>query len=277
MTVTAAPLGERAMSSDGNDSSDHEVEILKEQHGRRVLRSGGRVLRHTGWWTPAVHSLLRHLQERDFPYSPRVLGIDEHGREILSYIDGDSGPIGWSRIVDPAGLRQFGRLLRAYHDAVRDFRPFPGAVWASTSRPMTEGEIICHGDFGPWNIVWHRSQSVGILDWDFAGPGRAIDDIAYALEYATPFRDDESAVRWLGYSEPPNRRARIELFFDGYGAEPTVDVVDAVASRQLTDIGRVEQLAARGLEPQATWVATGVVGELHRRAQWTVEHRSLFE
>jgi len=273
MTVTAPPE-EQAMTDSGDD---RQWEVLKEQHGRRVLRLGGRILRQTGWWTPAVHSLLRHLQGNGFPYSPRVLGIDEYGREMLTYIDGESGAVGSSRIVEPEGLRRFAALLRSYHDAVRDFRPAAGAEWACSNRPPADGEIICHGDFGPWNVVWRDGIPVGILDWDFAGPGRPGDDIAYALEYCAPFRDDESAMRWLGHSAPPDRRRRIEIFFEGYGTEPTTDVVDAVASRQLIDISRIELLAERGLEPQATWVSTGVVGELHRRAQWTVDHRSMFE
>lgn len=90
---------------------------------RVVGRVGDTVVRRTGHWTPAVHELLRHLEQVGFPYSPRVLNIDEHGHEVLSYLDGASGKAGWAQVVPEAGLRSFARLLRDYHDAVAGFRP----------------------------------------------------------------------------------------------------------------------------------------------------------
>jgi phosphotransferase family enzyme len=275
--VTAGTLLEERLMTSDNDCGAEQAEVLKEQYGRQVIRVGGRVLRSAGWWTPAVHELLNHLQDRGFRYSPRVLPTEERSLETLSYISGEAGAIGWARVVDLDGLRQFARLLRRYHDAVKGFRPRAASIWATADRPLGPGEIICHGDFGPWNVVWRKGRPVGILDWDFAGPGRPIDDVAYALEYCAPFRDDDSAMRWLGYSRPPDRRRRIEVFFDGYGGDVPPDIVDQVASRQLLDISRVAQLAVRGVEPQATWVATGLMDELHRRARWTVEHRELFD
>lgn len=76
---------------------------------------------------------------------------------------------GWARVVSDGGLARFARLLRAYHDAVRTFEPPAGAEWAWTDATLSEGEIVCHGDFGPWNLVWRGDDPVGILDWDVAG------------------------------------------------------------------------------------------------------------
>ena len=50
-----------------------------------------------------------------------------------------------------------------------------------------------------------------------AGPGKPLDDIAYALEYSVPFRSDEECVRWLKYPEPPNRAKRMTVFAEAYG------------------------------------------------------------
>jgi hypothetical protein len=156
-----------------------------------------RVYRPTGWWTPAVHALLRHLQTHGFRYAPRVLGVDGQGREILTHIPGRSGREGWAAIVDDRGLASFARLLRAYHDAVRGFRPPAGVVWACTDAPLGVGELICHGDFGPWNLVWRGRQPVGILDWDLAGPGPPMDDVAYAP--ATASRSATTGPRCAGW------------------------------------------------------------------------------
>ncbi|WP_336206987.1 hypothetical protein [Nonomuraea sp. LPB2021202275-12-8] len=75
-------------------------DVLQDGAHRRVVRIGDTVRRPVQPWTPAVHALLRHLQAVAFPYSPRVLGIDEEGREVLTYLEGDSGPEGWGKVVD---------------------------------------------------------------------------------------------------------------------------------------------------------------------------------
>jgi hypothetical protein len=76
-----------------------DEEILQDSAHRRVIRLGDTVRRPTQPWTPAVHALLQHLEEVGFPYSPRVLGIDKEGREILTYLDGESGPQSWAKVV----------------------------------------------------------------------------------------------------------------------------------------------------------------------------------
>src|SRR4051794_27252378 len=99
------------------EDSTGDVEILQDRADRPVLRRGSTVWHAVQPWTPAVHALLDHLRDVDFPYSPRVLGVQD-GQEVLSYIEGDSGPAGWAKVVDEAGLIAAARLLRAYHNAV---------------------------------------------------------------------------------------------------------------------------------------------------------------
>ena len=91
--------------------------MLQERADRRVVRVGSTVRHPLQPWTPAVHALLDRLEAVGFPYSPRVLGVDGTV-EILSYIDGESGPDGWAKVVDEAGLQATAGLLRAYHDAI---------------------------------------------------------------------------------------------------------------------------------------------------------------
>lgn len=53
-----------------------------------VFRVGDTVRRVTGPWTLAVHKLLDVYAEHDVIEAPRALGLDEQGREILSYREG---------------------------------------------------------------------------------------------------------------------------------------------------------------------------------------------
>jgi hypothetical protein len=53
-------------------------------------RVGATVHRETGPWTPAVHALLRHLEAAGLE-APGVLGIDDEGREVLTFVEGCAG------------------------------------------------------------------------------------------------------------------------------------------------------------------------------------------
>jgi aminoglycoside phosphotransferase (APT) family kinase protein len=139
---------------------------------------------------------------------------------------------------------------------------------------MAPSDIVCHGDFGPWNLVWEDGQPVGIVDWDLAYPGPALDDVAYGLVYSVPFRTDEHAMRWQGFSEPPLRRHRIEVFADAYGIG-TDGLVDAVIARQHKTAEHSRILKERGL--LAPWTTTASVAQNFELARWSGEHRHLFD
>jgi hypothetical protein len=233
----------------------------------RVSRVGSTVRRPTAFWSPAVHGLLRYLESAAFP-APRLLHADGD-TETLTWIDGESGADGWANVVPGEGLRRWARFLRQYHDTVAGYLPPQGSVWSSGPGTPAQGELICHGDFGPWNAVWHDGHPAALIDWDHARPASPLFDVAYALEYAVPFRDDEECVRWLRYPAPPDRRRRIEVFCDAYGMTAPADVSALVANQQRTTTATCAELARRGIEPQATWVREGHLARLQARIAWT--------
>lgn len=85
-----------------------------------AVRVGRTVRRRMGPWSPSIHRLLKRLESVGFEGSPRVLGIDERGREVLAFIEGDSPSThpypGW--VWGEAALRSAAALLRRYHDTV---------------------------------------------------------------------------------------------------------------------------------------------------------------
>ena len=85
--------------------SKSEQDLQTSEH-RSIVRVDDTVRRPAGWWTPAVQTLLAHLRDVGFPYAPRPGGIDRQGREVVSYIPGESGAIGWHRIHSEQGLRR---------------------------------------------------------------------------------------------------------------------------------------------------------------------------
>jgi hypothetical protein len=232
-----------------------------------VERDGDTVRRPMKPWSPSVHDLLRHLESVGFA-APRVLDV-EGDTEVLTWIDGDSGADGWRMVVPEDGLARWGRFLREYHEAVAGYVPAAGTPWSSGAAACGPGEIVCHGDFGPWNAVWRDGEVVALLDWDHARPAPPFFDVAYALEYAAPFRDDEECVRSLSYPGPPDRRRRIEVFCDAYGVSVPDDVAARVAAQQRTVLATFEALAARGLEPQASCRRDGNFDAIRARIRWT--------
>jgi hypothetical protein len=253
--------------------------VLQDEAHRRIVRIGDTVHRPVHPWSSSVHELLTHLENVGFAAAPRYLGQDASGLEVLSYQAGVSGAAAWSHVVPEAGLVAMARLLRRYHDLVTGYRPLAPAGWAMHPGPVGPGEVVCHGDFGPWNLVWDGTEPVGVLDWDYAWPHPAVHDVCYALEYVAPFREDAECLQWLGYTDPPDRRRRIELFATGYGwpRSPGLveELVEGVIAQQRQVAARAAGLAAAGHQPQVAWVAQGHLSELEARIRWSVAHRAL--
>jgi hypothetical protein len=254
-------------------------EDLTTNDGHSIVRIGDTVHRPTSWWTPAVHELLNYLESVGFEYSPRVLGFDEQGREILTYMEGESGGAGWYKIHSDEGLQNYARFLRDYHKAVADYKPSADSIWAYAEGGVKPGEIICHGDFSPWNLTWDGEKPIGIIDWDLVFPAKPSYDVLYALEWSAPFRDDKAALESHHFAEVPDRKRRIDIFLEAYGTNRRElgDVVTEVAAMQRTCSGFEKLLAERGMQPQVDWVANGDLEVNEKHALWTEANRNLFE
>ena len=171
-----------------------------------IVRVGATVRRPTGPWTPSIHALLRHLEQRGFTGAPRVLGIDDKGREVLEYIPGEvPWPAAHRRLLGSVErVARMGRLLRDFHDAVADFDPGDGAIWqfpemAADAMDFADerGLIICHNDPTAWNLVIGDGRWA-FIDWDAAGPRPAIWDVAYCAIGVIPITPDTVRAGWLG-------------------------------------------------------------------------------
>jgi Ser/Thr protein kinase RdoA (MazF antagonist) len=138
-----------------------------------VVRVGDTVRRPSRFATQLMRDVLVHLERAGFDAAPRWLGYDDQGRDVLSWIDGETfterGQM-HPYIGDPPERVTFSdeqiaavmQLLRRYHDTFDD-------------------GVICHGDFGPWNIVWRDELPHAVIDFDNAYRGDVADDVAYAL------------------------------------------------------------------------------------------------
>jgi Ser/Thr protein kinase RdoA (MazF antagonist) len=168
--------------------SDEIEQPFEDGNITAVVRVGDTVRRATGPWTPAIHALLRHLETRGFDAAPRALGRDQDGREMLSYLPGQTAPASLQGIESDAVLAAVARLTRRYHDAVADFVAPSNAAWQFTVGAPRTGDVICHNDIAPWNVVFDGAHPRGLIDWDFAAPAPRAWDIAYPLWVTTDHR-----------------------------------------------------------------------------------------
>ncbi|MFE1794310.1 phosphotransferase [Streptomyces sp. NPDC059525] len=239
-----------------------------------VRRVGETIRRPAGAWTPAVHALLAHLESAGLTRAPRALGTDG-GDEVVSLLHGEPAYSPWPSVLrSTAGVRELGTWLREYHEAVRDFRPPADARWwGQEDEEWRPGLIVRHGDLGPWNSIWHGDRLAGFIDWDFAAPGHALDDLAQLAWYAVPLRPAEKQRR-ESITGDHALRSRLDALCAAYGARPAavLDALDAVQSREAA---RIERLGGRGQEPWATFLARGDAEEMRAERSWLRSNRTL--
>lgn len=200
------------------------------------------MLRPLGYWSPSVHELLKHLEKQGFDGAPKFLGIDESRREILTYIPGEVPgnsyptlpPYMWS----DSSLVRIARLLRRYHDATVGFVVNAEShKWQGGYFGNGEQEVICHNDAALYNIVSQNGNPHALIDFDMAGPGPRMWDIAYTVYTSVPlagFSPDYVSGTTVTYSfemHAAERRRRIALFFESYGVLVPADFEKWVIER----------------------------------------------
>lgn len=250
----------------------------------------GTVRRPTGHWTPSVHALLRHLEARGFDGAPRVLGVDDRGREVLSFLPGatvgTASP--WPAWVHTEqALVQVGAWLRRYHQAVADFVPAPGATWRTTTQPWQPGDVVGHNDAAPYNAVWRptagpdsgaapSAELVGFVDWDFATPCPPLWDLAFVVFSWVPLHARD-VVAAEGFTDLGGRPRRLRTILDAYGYSGSVAaVLDAVQARIVAHAEGLRELAAAGDPLFTRLVASGVIDGLDRALAELRRDASLF-
>jgi hypothetical protein len=204
-----------------------------------AVRVGATVRRPAGPWTPAVHALLRHLERQGVDGVPRALGLDGGGREMLSVVPGRAvalPPPAW--LHDDACLAATGRLLRVAHDATTGFVPPPGARWRLLPGAPARGDVVCHNDVAPYNLLYDGGVPIGLVDWDLAGPGPRLWDLAHAVWRCAGIGADGGP--------PAEQGHRARVLVDAYGLEDRRDLVDLLVRRMDVLVATIRPWADAG-------------------------------
>ncbi len=235
-----------------------------------AMRVGRTVRRPTGPWTPAVHALMTHVRERGLDGVPEPLGIDAQGREVLTFLPGVV--VDLAEVTD-ARLASGAAWLARYHAAVADFRP--GSVtWRLTTHDLGPDEIVCHHDATMYNMLVADPRAddvVGVVDWDVAGPGVPLDDLAILAWSGVPL---------YALPAPGEVARRLRLLTDAYAgacarlgtgpAPGAADVARHVTTRMTAATDRIAAGQAAGDEGMLNLARVGEPARTRAQvATWT--------
>jgi hypothetical protein len=183
-----------------------EIPLLGGQLTPGIVRIGNTVRRPPKGNVAFVHDLLLFLEDKGFPFAPRFLGVDEQGRDILSYLEGESWPDSGSKLSDDV-LVQAASAIRCYHDAT------------AGSRLSQDQEIVAHHELGPHNTLFQENRLVGFIDWDDAAPGSRLRDLANAVYNYV------DVSHWANQTTEEQAR-RIHLMCAAYGWDGPIALID---------------------------------------------------
>jgi hypothetical protein len=222
-----------------------------------VVRVGDTVRRPARDSSPAMRALLQHLEAVGFDGAPRFLGVDEQGRDVLRFVEGDV-PLppypAWA-LTDEA-LVSLGRLLRRFHDATATLDQTAVSGWPDEWSDPEGGPVVCHNDLFPENVVLRDGRVAAFIDFAEAAPGRPLWDLAIACEEWAPIHAPGAR---LHHPDRLDAVRRVGLLARAYGLEPerAEELVAVIEQERAQQIGHVRDEAEAGHEPWAShWAET---------------------
>jgi aminoglycoside phosphotransferase (APT) family kinase protein len=207
-----------------------------------AVRVGDTVRRARGENTAFVQRVLRRLEDEGVAWAPRPLGVDELGREVVSWIPGDTATSG--NQVDVLLLT---RIVRQLHDL--------------TAALVDGFGCVIHDDLQPRNVVVRDRIPVGVIDWEQARPGQRVEDVAklcWSFIEPTPSSDPvEIGERWRQVA-------------DLYGLETADVFVSTVLVQVQACADDIERETARGSLRHQALAARGDHVALRAMHRWVV-------
>ncbi|ABW10864.1 putative trifolitoxin immunity protein [Parafrankia sp. EAN1pec] len=223
-----------------------------------VVRSGDTVHRPLPQRADFVHEPLAFLARRGWGGAPRFLGVDERGREVLSFLPGH---VAWepeqpAAVTSDESLVGVAELVRGFHDL-------------TAGTPLAAGsEVVCHNDLAPKNTVYRDLgdglRPVAFLDWDLASPGERIHDVAHVcwqfLGLGPAATDMDEAAR------------RIRLIRDAYGLHRRAPLIETILWWQDRCWRGIQSEALAG-DPAAVRLRdAGAMEDVRAAYQWVADN-----
>ena len=206
-----------------------EEPLTGGRNAGEVVRVGDTVRRASEAGSAFAARVLGFLEASGYAYAPRYLGIDDRGRDILTYIPG--------RTTDHPTQRADGAyargavMLRELHDR-------------TAGHPLAAGrECVLHGDPGPFNAIFHNGTPVAFIDWMSCRPGDRLDDLGYMAW--------TWCIQALGGVPVNEQAAHLRELRDGYGQVRPETLILAMIRSQDRVVRHSEETVRRSGDPAA--------------------------
>lgn len=246
-----------------------------------VVRVGDTVRRPIGDHSALVHRVLRHLEDAGFAGAPRLLGVDDRQREILTFVDGEVAGRPWPAwVADDARAESVARLLRRLDDAMVPFG-LPSDVPVDAPerpgvppRPGPPPTFLGHRDVTPENTVFREGTAVALIDFDLVRPSTRVDEVTNLLLWWGAWMPPEDRAEVVRDVDAPARGRRL---IDAYGLEEDLRrwvVPVSVSTAQRSWHSMRERAETLGGGWARMWRA-GVGDQIRRRERWLRENEAV--
>jgi hypothetical protein len=223
----------------------------------RVWSNGEVIRRRSGPASEAVSLLRSYLNERGIGLVPKSLGFNSRF-EYQSRLPGTALMRPWPpEALSSTWLTMLGRWMRQFHLAGRSFVLPKGVSFQWGPKRPFAGSVVCHGDLGPWNCLLSGGRLTGIVDWELAYFGRAIDDVCQAAYDCVPLRrrsDVQFPARVIS--------RRLDALLNAYGRFGKARLLRELPGHLLRNAKAIELSAIQGTEPFVSFIKRGLNEEL---------------
>jgi Phosphotransferase enzyme family len=240
-----------------------------------IVRIGETVRRPLRPFSLTVQAYLARLRDVGFTGAPLPLGVDEQGREVLSFVPGEvhHHPVPPEAAGEDV-LVALARLIRALHEASAGWVPPPGAVWggspANAGRVTERAGLVSHRDYATGNVIFRDGLPAALIDFGLARPATRVYDIANALWFWAPLKwgDPRDRPPALAGADIPHR---VAVFADAYGmtAQQRADL--APLAVDIAHRYHEDSRASAGLSPVWHQAWEGNKHTLSRAEAWVRE------
>lgn len=203
--------------------------------------------------------LLKFLAGQGWPCSPRIISAGP-SESVLEYVEGIAAitPGLQQAAAADAPLAAVAALVREFHDLTA------GSVYAAGA------EVACHNDLDPRNTVYRASpaglEPVALIDWDIAGPGDRVHDLAHVCWTYTRLGPgaDVAVIEH-----------RLDVVMGSYRwAGSAAEVVDAMLWWQDRCWRGIEAKAASGDPAMTRLRDSGAARQVRDAFGWVASHRA---
>ena len=235
-----------------------------EGYGGERIEHGDVLIVAPDPYSGAVHALLLHLEDEGFTGAPRSFGWDDSGRHLLEFVPGRRAdhPEASEEALDPAKVGEF---LREMHDVLERFEAPPDAMWFE-GVPSPGADLVVHHDIVPSNLVVRADGSLVAIDWDAAGPGTRLWDLAHTAHAFAPLYRHGTDSR--------TSAQRLRRLVDAYGLdrEQREELIPLLAARSRRMYEYLDRMRSTGRSPWVELWDKGVGTVWRADAQWIGEH-----